>query len=249
MKNKILYLLLFICTVAFPQGRKALRGVVKSGGVPVAEVFIINNKTGDETRTDSKGNFNIAARPGDKIAVYSDKTETREFVITEDTFKESPFSVSVEYKAYELDELVVDEKPSNDGYELGQKGRLAAHTPAERKAVAGVKIGPKLNDPTLQGVGINGDGIINIFTGKRKALKRALEMERKEKLIANFKGMYDEVTLTEDFSIPKEYVDGFIYYCIEDKKMATAVETNNAEAAGELMPGLALKYIGTINEK
>lgn len=245
MKSKITYLLLLICAVAYPQGSKTLHGAVKSGGVPVEGVFVINNKTGDETKTDSQGNFMIAAKPGDKIAVYSDKTETREFLITEDSFRDMPFVVGIEYKAYELDEVVIDK---DDPYALGEKGRLAAHTPAERKVVAGARIGPRINDPTVQGVAINGDGIINIFTGKRKALKRALEMERKEKLIAGFKGMYDEVTLTEERGIPKEYVDGFIYYCIEDKSLAKAVEENNAEMAESLMPQLIIKYLEAIED-
>lgn len=248
MKSKITWLLLLICAVAFPQGRKSLRGIVKSGTEPLAGIFVINNKSGDETKTDSGGNFMIAAKPGDKIAVYSDRTETREFVITEDSFRNMPFTVGVEYKAYDLDEVVVDDK--DDPYAAGDKGRLAAHTPAERRVEAGSKIGPRINDPNVQGAAINTDGIINIFTGKRKALKRALETERKEKQIANFKGMYSEVTLVEEFGIPKENVDGFIYFCTENKQMAKALETNNAERAEALLPELIMDYFEMLrNEK
>ncbi|WP_294820061.1 hypothetical protein [uncultured Flavobacterium sp.] len=240
MKSKITMILLLLSAVAFAQGRKALRGTVNAGGVPIAGVFVINKLTGDETKTDGQGNFNIAAKPGDRIAVYSDKTETHDFVITEDSFRYAPFTVAVEYKSTELDEVVVESR--QDPYALGDKGRLAAHTPQERKAVAGARIGPRFNDATVQGAAINGDGIINLFTGKRKAIKRALEMERREKLITTFKGMHDEVALHEEFGIPKENIDGFIYFCIENKKMAKAVEENNAAKAEELLPDLVLEY-------
>ncbi len=247
MKSKITILLLLICTLTFAQGRKALRGTVKSGGVPVATVFVINNQTGDETRTDSQGNFNIAAKPGDKLAVYSEQTETKELAVTEDSFRYPPFVIAVDYKATELEEVVVEEK--RDPYTVGDQGRLAANTPAERRAVAGARIGPRFNDPTVQGVAINGDGIINIFNGKRKALKRALEMERKEKLLATFKGMYSEVVLNEEFGIPKEHLDGFAYFCTEDKKMAKALEANDAVKAEELISDLVLEYIDNIKNK
>ncbi|MEL1243575.1 hypothetical protein AAEO56_04815 [Flavobacterium sp. DGU11] len=243
MKSKLICLLLLVCTVAFPQGRKSLRGNVKSGGVTLVGVFVINNKTGDETKTDSQGNFIIAAKPGDKLAVYSDKTETREFVITEDSFRNMPYAVSVEYKATELNEVVIDETNKDDPYALGQKGRLAANTPAERKAVTGARIGPKFNDPTVQGMAINGDGIINIFTGKRKALKRAVEMERRERLISKFKTIYSDETLIVEFGIPKENVDGFSYYCIEDKKMAQAITEIKTDVIESLMPDMVLKYV------
>lgn len=247
MRSKITILLLLLSAITFAQGRKALRGTVNAGGVPIANIFVINKQTGDETKTDSQGGFNIAAKPGDRIAVYSDKTETREFAITEDSFRYPPYIVAVDYKVTELDEVVVEDK--QDPYTLGDKGRLAAHTPQERKAVAGARIGPRINDPTVQGVAINGDGIINIFTGKRKAIKRALEMERKEKLIVSFKGMYNEVVLNEEFGIPKENVDGFIYFVTEDKKMAKAIEANDKPKAEELMPDLVLEYIDNIKNK
>lgn len=248
MKSKITLLLLLLCTLAFAQGRKALRGAVISGGIGVPNVFVINKQTGDETRTDSQGNFNIAAKAGDRMAVYGESVETRDFSVTEDSFRTQPFTVSVEYKATELEEVVVEDD-KKDPYAVGQQGRNAKHTSQERKAIAGARIGPRINDPTVQGVAINGDGIINLFTGKRKAIKRALEMERKEKLITTFKGMYDEVVLNEEFGIPKENVDGFVFFVTEDKKMAKAIEANDKVKAEELMPDLVLEYIDNIKNK
>ncbi|MCW4469355.1 hypothetical protein OGH69_10295 [Flavobacterium sp. MFBS3-15] len=248
MKSKITIILLLLCSLASAQGRKALRGTVNSGGVGVPNVFVINRQTGDETKTDSQGNFNIAAKAGDRMAVYGEQIETRDFSVTEDSFRYTPFTVSVDYKATELEEVVVEDE-KKDPYAQGQQGRLAKHTPQERKAVAGARIGPRFNDPTVQGAAINGDGIINLFTGKRKAIKRALEMERREKLITSFKGMYDEVVLNEEFGIPKENIDGFIYYCIENKDMAKAIEANDKPKAEELMPDLVLEFIDNIKSK
>jgi hypothetical protein len=248
MKSKITLLLLLLCAMAFAQGRKALRGTVNSGGVGVPDVFVINKQTGDETRTDSRGNFNIAAKAGDRMAVYGASVETRDFSVTEESFQHTPFTVSVEYKATELEEVVVEDE-KKDPYAAGQQGRNAKHTSQERKAIAGARIGPRVNDPTVQGVAINGDGIINLFTGKRKAIKRALEMERREKLITNFKGMYDEVVLNEEFGIPKEHVDGFIFFCVENKEMAKAIEISDKAKAEELMPDLVLEYIDNIKSK
>lgn len=249
MKSKITFLLLFICTMAFPQARKALRGIVRSGDAPLAGVSVINNKTGDETKTDSQGNFNIAAKPGDKLAVYSDRTETREFAINKETFKESPYTVSVNYKSYELDEVEIDKYKNTNSEALGlvPKGQKQ-YTTAERRLKTAGDFKPIMLLGLLGGQ-LPLDPIINAINGRTKMLKGALATERKEMLMEKINNIFTAEEITAEFDIPEEYLNGFIFYIVEDKEFGDAVKSKNNDRAKFLMAGLAKKYLDIIKDE
>jgi hypothetical protein len=91
MKNKLPYILfLLISFVASPQERQTVLGRVITGDNGVADVFVINKTTAAEVKTDSKGFFDLTAKPGDKLVVYNTKIIVREFTLTADSFKVSP---------------------------------------------------------------------------------------------------------------------------------------------------------------
>ncbi len=245
MKSKICVLLLF--TIAgLAQDRQALKGKASIGETPGSGLFVINNKTGEEVKTDNSGNFSIMAKPGDALAVYSDKTDVREFAVSADTFKESPYTVSVNYKAYELDEVEINEYKRIDSESLGlvPKGQKQ-YTPAEKKLKTAGDFKPIMLLGIIGG-GLPIDPIINAINGRTKMLKKALATERKEMLIEKVHGIYTEDEIVNKFDIPKEYVNGFIFYIVEDSEFATVLKEGNTERAKFLMATLALKYLTLI---
>ncbi len=179
--------LLFTAT-AVAQDRKLLYGKVLIGDNPAAGLFVINNKTGEEVKTGSDGNFAIKVRPGDAIAVYSPNTDLREFVISAASFTEVPYIVSVNYKAYELEEVEIDKYENVNSESLGRvpKGQKR-YTPAERKLKTAGDFKPIMLLGIIAG-GMPFDPIINAINGRTRMLKKAVATERSEALIEKIYG-------------------------------------------------------------
>lgn len=249
MGNRLLYLLLLFTATIFAQNRQLLKGNVTIGDAAGSGIFVINNKTGEETKTDSQGSFSIMAKIGDALAVYSDKTEVREFAVTANTFKETPYRVSVNYKAYELEEVAIDKYKNINSEALGivPKGQKQ-YTVAERRLKTAGDFKPIMLLGIIAG-GMPIDPIINAINGRTKMLKGALATERKEMLMEKINNICNEETIINEFHIPVEYVNGFIFYVVEDRDFAATLKANNNDQAKFLMAGLAKKYLKLIDAK
>ena len=207
-----------------------------SGDNGVEGVFVINKTAGTEVKTDYKGNFDLTAKIGDKIIVYSTKTIVREFTLNADSFKVSPYVISVNFKATELDEVVINKYNNVDVESLGivPKGQKQ-RTVAERRVYTAGTF-------TL-GTVISVDPIINAITGRTKMLKKALETERQEGSISLLQGLYTDNEIMTNYNIPQEQVGGFIYYLAENKEFAAAMKSKNKTYLDFLMAELSKKYL------
>ncbi|MCW4469356.1 hypothetical protein OGH69_10300 [Flavobacterium sp. MFBS3-15] len=248
MTRRLLYPMLFFAAAAVAQDRQLLHGKVLIGDDPGAALFVINNKTGTETKTGNDGTFSLLAKEGDALAVYSDRTDVREFDITANSFKENPYVMSVNYKAYELEGVEIDKYKNVNSESLGlvRKGSKK-DTPAERKLKTAGEFKPVMLLGLIAG-GMPVDPIINAITGRTKMLKKALATERKELLIEKIYGLYTEEEIATGFSIPKEYVNGFVFHIVEDADLAAALNAGNTDRVKFLMAGLAAKYLEIIRE-
>ncbi|WP_294820060.1 hypothetical protein [uncultured Flavobacterium sp.] len=236
MKNNLLYLLLCLSLAAFSQERKTLNGRVVTDGAGIGGIFIINKNTGAEKKSDAMGNFTVEARAGDVIAAYSARTEVRDFIISEESFLENPFMISINAQAYELDEVVVEKRVTSESLGLVPPGQKQ-YTPAERKLFT-----------ATSGFGI--DIILNALSGRTKMLKRAVETEKKEMLMELIGNVCTEEEIRTEYKIPDEYIRGFVYYAVEDKEFASALKAGNDTMTRFLLTGLAAKYREIIaNEK
>ncbi|WP_294820067.1 hypothetical protein [uncultured Flavobacterium sp.] len=61
--------------------------------------------------------------------------------------------------------------------------------------------------------------------------------------------MFTEVEIMHEFAIPREYVNGFVYYIAEDAALAAAVKSGNTGHVKFLMSGLAEKYLKMISDE
>lgn len=236
MRNSLFTFLLCLPLLAFSQDRKPLNGRVVADDEGVGGVFIINKATGTEKKSDAEGNFTIDAKPGDVITAYSNRTEVRDFAVSEQSFKEQPYVISINMQAYELDEVVVDKTLTPESLELVPEGQKQ-YTPAEKKLFT-----------ATSGFGI--DIILNAISGRTKMLKRAVETEKKEMLMEKIGNICTEEEIMTEYKIPEEYIRGFVYYVVEDREFAAALRSGNDTMARFLMTGLAVKYREIIaNEK
>jgi hypothetical protein len=234
MPNKWLFLLFFIPVLAFCQERKILSGrVVEPGGsAGIGDVFVINKNSGAETKTDLFGNFSILARESDVLTVYSPKVEVRNFTINTAAFKENPYKISVYYtENYQLKEVVITDTLSSS---LGLPRATVVWTPAERKMHA--------SD------GSSLEGLINLLSGRKKMLEKAVETEKLQMSQDKINDNYSEEQIAETYKIPVEKVKDFLFYAVEDKELAAALKANNLNLAEFYMTGLAQKYLEKIKD-
>lgn len=245
--NKLLCFLLFISLAATGQDRKTLQGRVMADESAMPYVYVINKKAGIETKTDGNGNFAIEAKNGDIITIYSNRTEVRDFIISELSFKDMPYILSVKATAYELDEVVINEQVTAESLNIVPKGQKK-YTPAERRLRTATNMTPHFFIGTMPGIGVPTDAILNAISGRTKMLKKALATERKEATSDKINGLYTDKEITDELNIPPDYVKGFIFYAVEDAECAAALKAKKDDLAKLRMAALAIQYRELIEE-
>ena len=65
------------------------------------------------------------------------------------------------------------------------------------------------------------------ITGKDPAKDLAILTDNKIKLMKKFEYIFDEDYYVNTLKIPKDYIKGFQYFCIEDAAFRKAMETKN----------------------
>ena len=245
MSKWLLLCLLFLPLVVFSQeDSDVLQGKVTVGENAISNIYVINATTGTETRTGIGGSFSITAQVGDRLVFYSPSIITREFVLKQEAFKQSPFLVTVTLQAYELNEVVLDKYGAIDEESLGLVPKnQKQYTPAERRLKTAGDFKP-IHLLNILGGALPVDPIINAISGRTKMLKEELKTERKEQVLEMTNNLYDsEAQITVEYKIPQEYVKGFLYYCVENPEFSEALKAKNDEQAKFLMGVLAEKYL------
>lgn len=250
MKSKLLLLLLLpLCMAA--QNRTLIKGRVVSGTSGVKNILVINDSAQAEIRTDSLGFFSIKAKTGDVFVLSDYKVKPLKISYTPDSMQNNIFIIQAELNVTELDEIVInkDKKLSAESLGIIPKGQ-AAYTNAERRVEAQAKV--KVFTDTMNSnlnAAIQTDGFINRLTGRRKALKANLETERKEGIIANLNNLYTQDEITQEYKIPKEYVNGFMFYVAEDAGIAQCIASKNNVCLKNRLYQLSLLYLDSINNE
>lgn len=218
-----------------------LHGRVISGDMVVPGIFVIDKRTGAETKTDGQGYFTLAAKPGDRIVVYGKQIEVREFIVTESSFAQNPYLMEAELKGTELDEVTVTHiNPETLG--LVPKGQKQ-YTVAERRLKTASEFKPAYYFLLAGGISMPFDPIINAITGRTKMLKKNLKVEGKITGVDKLGDLYTEDRIVRDFNIPAELANGFIYYAVEDAECADALRRKNNEMVKLRLMVLAEKYM------
>jgi len=245
--NKLIAIVLLITATAFCQERKPLQGKVIAGGNGVADVFVINKATGQETKTDASGGFNIATKVGDALVVYSPQVNIREFAVSDKSFAENPYVVEVEASSLELDEVVVDGSITAEKLGIVPKNQKQ-YTPAERKLYTAGDFKPIMLLGLLAG-SMPLDPLINAINGRTKRMKQLVAQEKREMLLEKLHNICTAAEITDTFKVPEEHVDGFLYFVIEDKDVAAHINAKNESMAKFRITELAQKYLALIKEE
>ena len=236
MKEFLLILLVILSQISFGQiaGEKLLHGkiMVESGNVGgVTIINLVNEKT---AISDGNGEFFILAKAEDLLVFSSVNLDYYRRIIDDEDLKPEILTIKMTAKITELEEVIVNKHPEINAVSLGisPKG-IKQYTPAERKlaTASSAKLNPQGLDP-----------LINAISGRTKMLKKELEVEKKERLLAYIGALFDDEYYRETLKIPANYIKGFQYYCVEEEEFAKSLRSKNKAMIKLLIVPLAEKY-------
>jgi hypothetical protein len=87
------------------------------------------------------------------------------------------------------------------------------------------------------------DGLINSISGRTSMLKKEVLVEKKEMLQLKTTDYFERDYFTKTLKIPEIYVDGFLFYIVENERYAKAMKEKNKDMATFLLSGLAVEYL------
>lgn len=236
MKEFLLILLVVLSQISFGQiaGEKLLHGkiMVESGNVGgVTIINLVNEKT---AISDGNGEFFILAKAEDLLVFSSVNLDYYRRIIDDEDLKPEILTIKMTAKITELEEVIVNKHPEINAVSLwiSPKG-IKQYTPAERKlaTASSAKLNPQGLDP-----------LINAISGRTKMLKKELEVEKKERLLAYIGALFDDEYYRETLKIPANYIKGFQYYCVEEEEFAKSLRSKNKAMIKLLIVPLAEKY-------
>jgi hypothetical protein len=233
---------------AAAQKRDTLQGRITVADARAPGIFVINKNTGTEVKTDSKGEFSIPAKNGDRLVVYSNITIVREFFISADSFKNMPYEMAVDPQGYEIEEVLIDESITPESLGLVAEGQKR-YTVAERRLKTAGEFKPTFLFFLGGGVSFPLDPIINAITGRTKMLKKELATERKQFGMEKINNIYTEEQITTELAIPAEKVQAFLFYAVEDEELLRAIKNKNDSRAKLELSVLATKYLALQQEE
>jgi hypothetical protein len=237
MNRFFLYLIISILTTIFSYGQKIIYGVVKVENASAEGIHVTNLLSEKATITNEKGEFWIDAREDDLLVFSAVHLNYWRKSISANDIKNEKIEVTMTAKVSELEEVVLTDYSRINAKDLGIINYTPkSYTPAERRLRTA---STGLLDPLL-----------NWMSGRTKQLKKDIGIEKKEFMIIWLDDNFEDKDFTDTFKIPKEYVDGFKFYVVEDIDLAQAIQAKNKTRVTFLLGELAQDFLNYLdNEK
>ncbi len=245
--NKIFPLILLVISVtSYAQNAKVLKGKVMAATSELDGIHVINKRTEKAVVTEKGGFFAITAQPNDTLIFSAVQFKGRQIRLEEKDFNEELFYVKLDVMIRQLKEVVINEYGNINSESLGLVPRgQKKYTPAERKLKTATGTDAQIGTNTVVGL----DPLLNWFSGRTSMLKKELEVEKKEQFRQRLEGMYDEEYFVNTLKIPKEYVQGFVFYAVENERFTAAIKAKNKTLATFLLNELAVQYRKIITDE
>ena len=214
----------------FSQNDTLIKGKVvsESNSLEGIHIFNISQKTGEIT--DARGYFNIKVKISDTLQFSAVHLKATQYIIKQNDLKEELIFVQMKSLISELDEITLTKYKNINAVSLGiVPANQKTYTPAERKVRTATT---GLLDP-----------LINWASGRTKMLKNQVVVERKEQLQAKTSDYFERKYFLETLNIPEEYVDGFLFYIVDNERYARAMKDKNKTMATFILSELAVEYL------
>lgn len=243
MLKKILLISLLFPLLIWSQKDSIFNGKIVSETNFLDEVNVVNvtKKTG--VVTERGGYFTIKANVNDTLMFSAVNLKGYQRVVTSADFTKDLVFIPMEVLINQLSEITLTEYRSINAVSLGiiPEGQKS-YTPAERKLRAAEQF--KWYSPLLIPVGgMSVDGLINAISGRTNMLKKELVVERKELLQERTADYFTKEYITGTLKIPDDYVEGFLFYVVEDVRYTNAMKSDNKTMAAFVLSELATEYL------
>ncbi|RZK12009.1 MAG: hypothetical protein EOO46_04710 [Flavobacterium sp.] len=211
--------------------RKNLNGKVLAELYNLEDIDVINIQTEKFKKTQTGGYFSIDAREGDTLMFSGINIKGFKVLVCEEDLQKDLLFVQLETVATQLNEVTVINYSHINAVSLGiVPSDQKKYSPAERK-LRGASKGFLTVDPLL-----------NMFSGRTAELKRNVETEKKESWLKKIEALFEDVVLIEKLKIPSEYLKGFQYFLVENKRFVQLLEGDNKVIRDFALAELAVKY-------
>lgn len=218
--------------------RKTIKGKVAASANNLEGIYVVNLQTENNTVTGENGYFTIPAAVGDTLMFSSTQFKGRKMVLKED--HPDLILVKLEPVMNQLQEVQVIQYKNINAVALGiiPKGQKT-YTPAERKFRTATGYDAQFGLDTK----VTLDPVFNLLSGRTAELRKNIEVEKKEFLLAKIGNWYETEYFVQKLHIPAEHVNGFQYYIVENPRFVASINEKNKTMATFIMGELAVQYL------
>jgi hypothetical protein len=247
MPKRLLLLFIFFPLVVLSQNDSIVNGKIVSESSFLEGIHVINLSKRNGAITDARGYFQIKAKVSDTLQFSAVNLKATRYVLKQSDFPSDLSNdlllIKMESLITELEEVAIINYKNINAVALGiVPANQRTYTPAERKLAAAGDF--KWYSPLLIPLGgMSVDGLINSISGRTTMLKKELVVERKELLQAKTSDYFERKYFIETLKIPDEYVDGFLFYIVENEKFVNAMKDKNKTMATFVLSELVVEYL------
>ena len=235
---QIAFILLFQIVVS--QNDSIIKGkiIVETNDNDGVTIVNVSNKT--NTISGNGGYFKIKAKVNDTIMFSAIHLVGKKHIITKKDFGRDLLFIKLDIYTRHIKEIMVTNADDITSESLGlvPKGQKK-YTPAERR----LKTAGDFNGQFGLNTAFSIDPLFNAISGRTKQLKAELEVERKEFLQYKINTNFDPEYIMNQMHIPEEYVQGFVFYIVEDEELKNAAKAKNKTLISFRMSALAVDFL------
>jgi hypothetical protein len=230
MQKIIIALFLFIFSMLKAQNTPLFHGKISSESSQLEGIHVINNSSNEGTITDNRGYFSIKANANDVLRFSAVHLEAKQHIVTIEDLNTEIVVLKMKALLSELEEVTLVKYKNIDAVALGiVPMNQKTYTPAERK----------LHTASTGFI----DPLLNLASGRTAMLKKAVKIEKKEMLQEKTTDYFNLDYFTKTLLIPEEYVNGFLFYIVENERYTKAMNDKNITMAAFILSELATKYL------
>ncbi|RZJ31932.1 MAG: hypothetical protein EOO48_00515 [Flavobacterium sp.] len=210
--NFIIAAFLVLSATLFAQDMKLHFRVISADSTSVNRINVVNLTNEKSATTAFNGDFIIAAKTGDVLFLQKETFEYRHYTVQPDDLQKSEILITMVSKPIQLEEVIITQRAIPDDLLKMHKDHKK-FTPAERKlytAKAGVL-----------------DPLVNWMSGRTTMLKKEVDVELKERLLARLEITFEDSFYTDQLGIPEAYVGDFKRYLIDDEAFVMQLRAKN----------------------
>jgi hypothetical protein len=244
INKSVLFLVILHSQISSGQifSESEIHGKIIVDSIAIEGVNIVNASNGKATISNENGMFMILAKEGDVLAVSAINLITFYKEIKKQDFFKEVVLIKMDIENFALKEVLINEYPRITAENLGiipfgQK----RYTAAERRLKTAGDFKPIML-LAMVGGSMPLDPLINKINGRTKRLKKEVVIEKQEFNMRLVSVLFSEDFFIKKFNIPREYVEGFKYYIVEDRSVVSALTEKNKPMLEFLISAIAIKY-------